>query len=106
MLNRRDVAVNMKKMVGKVINFEAVVGVSAPSSCGTKVMVCLEDVLTSNGLFRDHCWVERKDGYPKKGTKVQFHSKVRNYFSHFEGLNQINKIGLSKIKEFKEKEIK
>ena len=32
----------MKCLVGKMVNFEAVVGVSAPSTCGTKTMVCLE----------------------------------------------------------------
>ena len=94
----------MKELLGKIVSFEATVGVSAPSHCRTKLMVCLEDVSTSEGVFRDHAWVERIDGVPEKGATIQFNSKVRKYFSHFEGLEQINKLGLSEIKNIKKKD--
>ena len=88
----------MRCFVGKVKDFKATVGITAPSTCRTKMMVCLIDVSTSSGSFRDHHWVERTKGFPKKGTKIQFSSRVRKCFSHFEGLNQIDRIGLSVIK--------
>ena len=92
----------MRCFLGKIISFEAIVGVTAPSTCRNKTMVCLEDVMTSEGLFRDHVWIERESGYPKKGCKIKFHSRVRKQFSHFEGTTQIDRIGLSKIRRLEE----
>ena len=92
----------MKCLVGKVVDFEAVVGVSAPSTCGTKIMMCLEDVKTDGKEFREHCWVERKDGMPKKGSRIKFRARVREYRSLDENYKQVTKLGLSKIKQVKE----
>ena len=82
-----------------VHSFTATVGITAPSTCGTKIMVCLHGVSLPDNHFRDHCWVVRVSGVPKKGTRISFRSRVRKYFSHFEGLEQMNKIGLSGISE-------
>ena len=93
----------MKCLVGKVRRFQATIGVSAPSTCGTKTMVCLENVTIGDDLFREHCWVERKEGMGKKGTKIAFRSRVRQYLSLNEKHEQVTKIGLSKIKIIMEK---
>ena len=90
----------MKRCVSSgVHNFTATIGITAPSTCRSKMVVCLLDVRLPDGQFREHCWVERIAGVPKKGTKIKFRSRVRKYFSHFEGLVQVNKIGLSGLKQ-------
>ena len=92
----------MKCLVGKIVSFEAVVGVSAPSTCGTKIMMCLENVITDGIEFREHCWVERRDGMPKKGTPIRFRGRVREYRSLDENHKVVTKYGLSKIKKVEE----
>ena len=91
----------MKCLVGKVRRFEATIGRTAPSTCRTKTMVCLENVTHKGELFREHCWVERKDGMGKKGSKISFRSRVRQYISLNDKHEQVTKIGLSSVKDVK-----
>jgi hypothetical protein len=92
----------MKCLVGKIVKFTATLGVSAPASHGNDIMVCLLDVSTSDGSFREHCWVKRRNGMPPKGAEIEFTSRVRQYISLDEEYNQVIKLGLSPIKNIKE----
>lgn len=89
----------MKCLVGKERRFVARLGITSQSTCGTKVLVCLENVTHSEQIFREHLWVERVPQMGKKGDWITFRARIRTYVSLNENNERVEKLGLTSIKK-------
>lgn len=88
----------MTKFIGKTEKLTAVLGAYDHNLR----KLCLEDVRGDSGFYKDHMWVN----YTKRlsfnhGTKLAFTARVTQYLGLDKGDNQINKVGLTNLRNVK-----